>query len=163
MAKKTSANNEYCSLVHNCHNLCERRTLMKHKNFNSGTLPRKINGSSSFCKGPRTSKIWKSKGPIFLFSIVSYATQLFFWKPLCSCDSQKKSKKCFLRHSGCLLQQKGSKVFIVSYATQPFFENPLCSCDDQKKSEKRFLDTVVACWSKRGQKLFILSYATQVF
>ena len=29
----------------------------------SGTLPRNINGSSSFCKGPRTSKVWKSKDP----------------------------------------------------------------------------------------------------
>ena len=29
----------------------------------SGTLPWNINGSSSFCKGPRTSKVWKSKDP----------------------------------------------------------------------------------------------------
>ena len=29
----------------------------------SGTLPWNINGSSSFCKGPRTSKVWKSKAP----------------------------------------------------------------------------------------------------
>ena len=27
----------------------------------SGTLPQNLNGSSSFCKGPRTSKVWKSK------------------------------------------------------------------------------------------------------
>ena len=26
-------------------------------------LLRKVNGSSSFCKGPRTSKVWKSKDP----------------------------------------------------------------------------------------------------
>ena len=31
--------------------------------FGSGTLPWNINGSSSFCKGPRTSKVWKSKDP----------------------------------------------------------------------------------------------------
>ena len=29
----------------------------------SETLLRTINGSSSFCKGPRTSKVWKSKDP----------------------------------------------------------------------------------------------------
>ena len=29
----------------------------------NGTLLRKVNGSSSFCKGPRTSKVWKSKDP----------------------------------------------------------------------------------------------------
>jgi hypothetical protein len=28
-----------------------------------GTLPRNMNGSSSFCKGPRTSKVLKSKDP----------------------------------------------------------------------------------------------------
>ena len=27
----------------------------------SGTLPQNINVSSSFCKGPRTSKVWKTK------------------------------------------------------------------------------------------------------
>ena len=31
--------------------------------FCNGTLPWNINGSSSFCKGPRTSKVWKSKDP----------------------------------------------------------------------------------------------------
>ena len=36
--------------------------LDSSENFN-GTLPRNINGSSSFCKGPRTSKGWKSKDP----------------------------------------------------------------------------------------------------
>ena len=28
-----------------------------------GTLLRRVNGSSGFCKGPRTSKVWKSKDP----------------------------------------------------------------------------------------------------
>ena len=32
---------------------------------NNGTLLQKVNGSSSFCKGPRTSKVWKSKDPSF--------------------------------------------------------------------------------------------------
>ena len=31
--------------------------------IHSETLLRIINGSSSFCKGPRTSKVWKSKDP----------------------------------------------------------------------------------------------------
>ena len=31
--------------------------------YYSGTLLRNWNGSSSFCKGPRTSKVWKSKDP----------------------------------------------------------------------------------------------------
>ena len=33
------------------------------KFVNNGTLLRKVNRSSSFCKGPRTSKVWKSKDP----------------------------------------------------------------------------------------------------
>ena len=37
--------------------------MIAFNGFWSGTLPRNLNGSSSFCKGPRTSKVWKSKDP----------------------------------------------------------------------------------------------------
>ena len=56
----------------------------------SGTLPRNINGSSSFCKGPRTSKVWKSKDRMsedlcknyyfhLYFTIVTFLTKIRNW------------------------------------------------------------------------------------
>ena len=46
----------------------------------NGTLLRKVNGSSSFCKGPRTSKVWKSFqkvwSSIFFFPV---SLLLRFW------------------------------------------------------------------------------------
>ena len=33
------------------------------QHYNHGTLLQRVNGSSGFCKGPRTSKVWKSKDP----------------------------------------------------------------------------------------------------
>ena len=45
-----------------CNKITKTWIQISRQNWN-GTLPRNVNGSSSFCKGPRTSKVWKSKDP----------------------------------------------------------------------------------------------------